>query len=122
MSCEENKAIVRKFLEGIGKGSKDAYDEAFSPDLIHHSHIGDKDFNEFRGPWDRGAARKAGSSIEDMIAEDDRVAVWSSTKRGSGEDVHTCFIFRISGGKIIESWNMISIQSQEFGWLPPPKE
>jgi len=40
MSLEENKAIVRRFVEAYNKKNLDLFDELFAPDYVDHTlHI-----------------------------------------------------------------------------------
>jgi len=73
-------------------------------------------------------------TIEDMVAEGDKVAVrwaWSGTHRGeymgiapTGKEVtYTGItIHRITGGKIVESWDEVDNLGlmQQLGVAPPP--
>ena len=105
MSVEENKAIVKKFWEEIAKGNADAFSETLSSNLAHHWSDGKpkvKNFEEMK----EMLSGKPIHTTDDMMAEGDRVAEWITTASGS----HTCWIYRLSGGKIVESWNMVSIQ------------
>ena len=120
MSAEENKAIVKKAIEERNKENFDAWREMFAPDFVRHLHEGQRKnldevtANELTG-WH--------FTVDDMIAEGDRVAVWGTMKKEGKDDYHWCFILRFSDGKFAEDWNMISIQSGgAFGALPPPKE
>ena len=120
MSTEKNKAILRKLHEELNKGNIDAYDESFSPDHINRFHGGSKTSAEQKDTWNRGfILRKGDIFIDEMIAEGDRVATWVTVKREGERDKHSCAIYRFSDGKIVESWNMVSIQSEGGPWLPP---
>ena len=116
MSVEENKAVLKKFFEESNKGNIDAIDEAHSPDYVHHWHGGTKDFEEVK-EMGRGFLGTT-FSVDDMIAEGDRVALWGTVSREGKDDSHWCWIYRFSGGKIVETWNMISLQGSEKGMLP----
>ena len=84
---------------------------------------GDRDFEDTKAVAERlWGSGKVKLSPDDMIAEGNRVAVWATSKQEGRSDSHGCVIFRLDVGKIVESWNMISLQSQAFGELPPPKE
>ena len=118
MSAEENKAVIRKLYEELSKGNMDAYDEAFFPDHVHHFHGGTKTSSEQKEAWSRVIG--GGTLVDDMIAEGDRVAAWMTIMKIEGKgDKNGCAIFRFSGGKIVESWNMISIQSEGKGAVLP---
>ena len=121
MSTEKNKAILRKLHEELNKGNIDAYDESFSPDHINRFHGGSKTSAEQKDTWNRGfILRKGDIFIDEMIAEGDRVAAWMTIMKIEGKgDKNGCAIYRFSGGKIVESWNMISIQSEGKGAVLP---
>ena len=98
MSAEENKAIMRR---AFAAENTDALREMHTPDYGHHWHGGVKSFDDLfhGGPVGQ-------PTIDDMMADGDRVAVWFTIKREGKEDRRACFIFRLSGGKIAESWNI----------------
>ena len=86
MTSEANKAVVRRlFDEVLNRGNLELVDELFAPECVHH--IGGR---ELRGPAAvkalfagiRSALPDTQATIEDMIAEDDKVAV-SFTIRGT---------------------------------------
>ena len=120
MSVEENKAIVKKFLEKPDKSDEELR-EMHTPDFVHHWHGGVRNYDEWHELVVRRRQSVGGSprlTVDDMIAEGDRVAVWATIKKEGREDRYGSFVYRLSGGKIAESWNMISIQSGSFGLLP----
>ncbi len=99
MSTEDNKALIRRFYEEVfNKKNLAAIDDFFAPDHVDHTlplpdlHL----------------------TIEDMIAEGDKVVTWFTThgtQRGALGDipptgkqvtVSTIEITRIAGGKIVE--------------------
>ncbi len=87
MSAEENKALVRRFIEAYNKRNLDVFEELVAEDYTDHTHNlrGREDFKRlftlaFQGfpDWYE--------EIEDMIAEDDRVWVRvKATGTHSGE-------------------------------------
>ena len=125
MSTEENKAILRKYVEDLGKGNIDAWGELISPGFVRHLGQGNtKSFADLE--QSHGVAfREHGVTIaiDDMIAEGDRIAAWMTSKVGE-TDYHYCLIFRFSGGKVVEDWDMIAIQRDTpwAGNLSRPKE
>jgi predicted ester cyclase len=123
MSTEENKAIVRRFLEGIfTQGNPDVVDELAGPNFVVHdpsSEGGDVDAEGVKGSiaWSHSAFPDLRVTIEDQVAEGSKVATrWRvrGTHRGemmgavpTGNQVtftgtQTDYI---SGGKIVESWS-----------------
>ena len=101
MSVEENKAVLKKLFAGEA-----VFDEVYSPSIRHHWSNGKpqvKTFEEMK-EMNRSASGTT-FNIDEVMAEDDKVAVWFSS-----DDTHYCAINRFSDGKIVESWNMVSIQ------------
>ena len=76
---EENKAIVRRWVEAFNEGNVDAMDELVTDSYVRH----DPNSPEVRGPEEekqliamyRSAFPDLHFTIEDMIAEGDRVVV-----------------------------------------------
>jgi predicted ester cyclase len=112
MSAEENKTLVRREQEELWNhtGNLDAAEELFAHDYVEAAEQEAADFR--RGFPD------VVSTIEDLIAEGDRVvARWrsSATHRGeymgippTGKEVEFTGIsvYRIEAGKIAESWTV----------------
>ena len=112
MSVEENKAVYKKFFDEYSKARVDVdsvKEELFTADYGHHWHGGIKDFETM---WGRARSRPPDynkqRTIDDMIAEGDRISVWTTSIPGrqGREESLDCIIFRFSDGKIAESWNM----------------
>ena len=100
MSVEENKAIVKRLFDELNKGNVDAAQELYAPDFGHHWHAGTKSLGDLY-PKHLGAK----ITVDDIMAEGDRVAAWVTWENEKGEHL-LCFVYRLSGGKIAESWNM----------------
>ncbi len=121
MGLDENKAVVRRFVEAIfERGDPAAVDELVAEDFIAHTwpSTGDP-----RGDLKRAIERVAGGLadssfvLEDMIAEGDRVAVRltaSATQVGpfmglppSGRryTIGEIHIFRVRDGRVVEHWH-----------------
>jgi steroid delta-isomerase-like uncharacterized protein len=137
MSAEENKAIVRRFFELMNEGGFAGVGEVWTEDLTWHGSFG-----EIRGLEafiQMGAAFFAAFpglhiSIEDVIAQGDKVAVritWQGTHQGefmgippTGKPVTVTGInlYRVANGKIVEEWWQEDILGlmQQLGVLPPP--
>jgi steroid delta-isomerase-like uncharacterized protein len=123
MSAEDNKAIVRRFVEEVwNKGNLGIIDEMFSPDWVEH----DPDRpEELRGLGDakrrveevRNAFPDLHVTLEDLIAEGDKVVSrWTARGTHQGEllgipptgrqvEFTGMRIQRISGGKLVETWH-----------------
>ena len=122
MSAEENKAIFRRYVEEVGnKGNLEVADEIFSSYLAHQSdgsvlERGPEDVKKFMGEF-RSAFPDFHTTIEDQIAEDDKVVTrWRMNGTHRGEfrgiaptgaelEVTGIGIFRFSEGKVVESWD-----------------
>lgn len=133
MTEESNKATTRRvFEEFFTAGNLDLAAELFSPDLVQHHP--DEPY-ETRGPdgireritgW-RTAFPDLSTSIEDLIAEGDRVAIRSmarGTNSGefmgapaTGEQIAMEWesIYRFEDGKVTEmwdAWNVLAVMEQ----------
>lgn len=118
---EENKAIVRRFIDEIFvKGNVHAVDELLADDFVPYTwpYTGDgkKDLKQAMERVAKALSNPA-FTIEDEIAEGDRVAVRlkaSATqsgefmkmpptgKRYTIEEIH---IFRLRDGKVVAHWH-----------------
>jgi serine phosphatase RsbU (regulator of sigma subunit)/predicted ester cyclase len=122
VSADENRALVRRFLEAMDEGDLDAMREIMTPDFVDHSVVpgeGSDRESYLRGVVEEDASFTITSfTIEDQISEGDRV-VTRYKSRGShdrGEfmglaptgkefEVTGMIIHRISGDKIAEEWS-----------------
>ena len=139
MSTEENKAIIRRAVEETWhKRNLDVIDELYATDFVNHDS-GAPDVRDLVTYKGFIAAARTGLpdfhvTIEDMIAEGDKVASrW--TARGTHQDElfgipptgkqatwTGMTIYRFAGGKIVEAWwlrDMLSLLIQ-LGVVPPP--
>ncbi|MDQ3923643.1 MAG: SpoIIE family protein phosphatase [Actinomycetota bacterium] len=122
MSVEENKALVRRFLEAHAKGDLDALEEMLTSDFVNHNLLPSQE------PGREGYLRALAEYhaafsdiryvIEKQVAEGDEVVtsftVSSTHDRGewlsfvpTGKEDETLLILihRIVGGKIAEEWS-----------------
>jgi len=123
VSAEENKAIFRRYVEEVSnRGNLEVADEIFDRYLAHQPdgsvlERGPEDVKRFMAEF-RRAFSGFHSSVEDQIAEGDRVmtrwtmrGIHESEFRGiapTGEEVEIngIGIFRFSPeGKVVESWD-----------------
>jgi steroid delta-isomerase-like uncharacterized protein len=135
MSIEENKAIVRYFIEeAMGQGRMSAIDECLAPDFIDHTAPAGvpNDHNSAKIQFThlRNVFPDLQVIIHDMIAEADKVVVCKTlrgTQRGEFMGVaatgktlsfETINILRLTNGKIVEHWNMVD-QAGLMGQLRP---
>jgi ketosteroid isomerase-like protein len=119
---EENKAIVRRFLEESDKGNLDVIDELAAPDFVDRSLLPGQ--GPTREDYKRSVAQildvysTTSFTIEEQVAEGDTVITkyrQSSVQRREVMGVHPTgeeetgagiYIHRISGGKITEEWGI----------------
>ena len=123
MSAEDNKALVRRFVDEVQSGGNiDLIDEICSPEFVNHSApLGlpaDREGIKIVTNMFRGAFLDSYSTVEDMIAERDKVATrktFHGTHRGefigvrpTGQRVSMGLIdiVRISEGQVVEHWSM----------------
>ena len=121
MSVEENKALVRRFLEEQARGNLVVIDELLSPDFV------DRALLPGQGPTREDFKRAVTEildafsiidfTIEEQIAEGDTVVTKYSEKSvirgefgglpptGTEENFEGIYIHRISNGKITEEWS-----------------
>lgn len=140
MSSEENKAVVRRFLEeGVAQGHLDVFDHLCAPDIVNHAAAPERRHG-IDGIKDViGFSRRAQPDQEwvsrTMIAEGDLVVVhgiregtWQAehfrgipTPAGRRVAVELVHIFRLVGGKIVEHWAVRDDlgMMQQLGALPP---
>ncbi len=122
---EENKALVVRWFEEVwNKGRTEAIAEMLAADGIIHGLSAEAGM-PLRGPVEfkpfheafRGAFPEIQVTVEDLIAEGDKVAVRCSVRgRHTGNhlgiaasnaavEFHGIGIVRIADGKIAEAWN-----------------
>jgi predicted ester cyclase len=106
MSVEENKAIVRQFIEAADRHSTEGVDQIMSPDVL-------KQFEE-RAAWVPRMFPGHRIRIADMVAEGDQVWIRLATSGGyaggwmdipatDGQWNNTCVAFiQLSEGKVVK--------------------
>ena len=141
MSTEENKAIVRRFVDEVqSKGDIDAIDELCSPEFVNHSAPPGVPSNcegvKQVTALFRQAFPDSYFTVEDMVAEGDKVAtrkIFHGTHQGkfmgippTGQQVSTGLIdvVRIVDGKVVEHWSMGDNlgMMQQLGVIPTPEQ
>jgi steroid delta-isomerase-like uncharacterized protein len=139
VSAEENKALVRRFVEEFwNEGNTATADELMAIDAEIHMPTGEvvnlDELKSFAATW-RGSFPDWHSSFEELIAEGDRVAErWTGrgTHRGelqgiapTGKRVEApgSVFYRIVGGKIVEFRGQLDLMSlmQQLGVIPSPQ-
>lgn len=140
MSAEENKALVRRFVDEVQSGGNiGAIDELCSPEFVNHSAPPGVPSNREGVKQVTAMFRQAFPdsyfAVEDMIAEGDKVATrktFHGTHQGefmgippTGQQVSIGLIdiVRIVDGRVIEHWSMGDNlgMMQQLGVVPPPE-
>lgn len=136
MSTDDNKAIVRRFIDEIFvQGRKETVDELLADDFVAHTWPSTgQPKDDLKGAIDRTSKGLADAMfrIEDVIAEGDRVAVRltaAATQVGelmgmppSGRryEIGEIHIFRLRDGKVVEHWHQFDQMKmmQQLGAMP----
>ena len=140
MSVEENKALFRRWIESWHDGTEQTLlDQGFDPDCIWH--LPGRDFDGLEA-MKRGFAGTRGGfpvisiSIEDLVAEGDRVMFYITvrgTHRGRFMDIAPTGktvkwweigVARFANGKIAEvwdSWSELHVRRQLGFTIVPPE-
>jgi steroid delta-isomerase-like uncharacterized protein len=136
MSIEQNKALVRRFIDEIFvKGRTDAVDELLTDDFTPHTWASTGAGKEdLKRAIERVGAGLSDTrmSIEDVIAEGDRVVVrLTSHAVQSGEfmglppsgkpyTIGEIHIFRIADGRVAEHWHQADLlgMMRQLGAIP----
>jgi predicted SnoaL-like aldol condensation-catalyzing enzyme len=110
MSTEQNKAVVRRFIEEVlNKQNAALVDELFAPDYVNHMMPGGREgFKQFF-PMLRSAYPdlKMELNIERLMAEGDyvmlraTVRITNAGKEATGSGLGE---YRLANGKIVEDW------------------
>src|SRR5215211_7346901 len=121
MSIEENKALVRRFLEAHAKGDLDTLEKMLAPDFVDHNLMpGQQPGREgyLRALTEyHGAYSHTRYDIEKQLAEGDEVVTTFSVSAthdrgewmglvptGKGFEALLILVHRVVGGKIAEEW------------------
>jgi C-1 hydroxylase len=114
MSLEENKAIVRRWIESYNKHNLDSFDEFIAPDYIDHIHHGGPEGVKQVFNMAFKAFPDWHESIEEIIAEGDEVwarLTYTGTHTGdffglapTGNKITATAVamYRIDNGKLVE--------------------
>src|ERR671913_2393870 len=122
-SAEENKALVRRFLEAHAKGDLNTLRELLAPDFVDHRPLPGQEYPDRESYIQFVAERSAALSDlrfiveEQMAAEGDRVVsrltisfthdqreIVGFAPTGKEYEVTATIIDRIEDGKIVEEW------------------
>ncbi len=142
MSAEQNKAVMRRMMEEIfNQGNTDLVDELVAPDFVEHEELppgvpqGPEALKALPSMF-RGAFPDFKVTINDMIAEGDKVVVrstWTGTHQGefmgipaTGQCVsfEVLDIVRMADGRAVEHWGQMDNirMMQQLGVIPGPGE
>jgi steroid delta-isomerase-like uncharacterized protein len=139
MSAEENKALVRRYVEEVvNQRNLDLVDEIFAPDFVEYGANPDQ-VSGVEGLKHFFVMLRSGfpdfeGTLEDLFAEEDKVVLrftFRGTHQGefmgiapTGKQVTMpgIDIFRIADGKIVELWGQEDIlgMMQQIGAIPEP--
>ena len=141
MSAEDNKALVRRFVDEVQSGGNtDLIDEICSAEFVNHSASpglpADREGIKILTTMFKGAFPDSYFTVEDMIAEGDKVVTrktFHGTHEGefmgippSGRTVNVSLIdvVRISDGQVVEHWSVGDNlgMMQQLGVIPQPGE
>ena len=139
MSAQDNKALVRRFVDEVQSGGNiSLIDEICSPEFVNHSAPpgvpADCEGIKIVTAMFRGAFPDSYFTVEDMIAEGDKVATrktFHGTHEGefmgippSGRSVSMGLIdvVRIDDGRVVEHWSVGDSLGlmQQLGVIPQP--
>jgi steroid delta-isomerase-like uncharacterized protein len=138
MSIEENKALVRReYEQGVNRGDFDVRNEVLASNYVGHFPgappiQGINAFKEFTSAFFT-AFPDLHTTIEDLIAEGDKVAVrqtWRGTHTGNFQGIpptgkQVTFtsreVYHVTGGKLAEEWVELDMLGllQQLGVIPP---
>jgi steroid delta-isomerase-like uncharacterized protein len=140
MPAEENKALVRRFVEEFwNQGNTAAADELMAGDAEIHMPTGETldldELKSFNDGW-RESFPDWHSTFKELVAEGDRVAErWTGRGAHLGElmgipptgkrvEGPGSVFYRIAGGKIVEfrgQFDMMGLM-QQLGVISPPQQ
>jgi steroid delta-isomerase-like uncharacterized protein len=119
MSTEENKALMRRWIEAVNQGNLEVFDELCAPDFVYHDASktmqGLEPYKQVLSMY-LTAIPELHITLEDVIAEGDRV-VTRQTYRGTQQGnlmgipptgkqltLTGMAITRVASGKVVEQW------------------
>lgn len=139
MLVEENKKVIRRWVEEWNRGNREGVYALFAQDFVDHTP------QPGQAPGVEGVRQGLGRffdafpdsqlTLELLVAEEDKVTdcgVLTGTHKGSlfgipptGKRVTICFldIHRFKDGKIIEGWDLEDLLGalQQIGAIPAPQ-
>lgn len=138
MSTESNKAVVRRFRDGLNAGNFDESDAVLADNLVVHMGSDPNPLNKEsfvqlgRVSW--SAFSGFTTTIEDIVAEGDKVVsrvtfrgthtgdMMGIPPTGKSITISEIIIDRLADGKIVESWRLFDQMAmmQQLGLIPAP--
>ena len=138
MSTEQNKALVRQFVEeAINQGNISAIDELLIPDFVEHEELPPgippgREAPKVLFTMLRSAFPDLKATIEHLVAEGDEVVLhmtWTGTHEGefmgippTGKSIsiNVIDILSIAEGKFVEHWGVMDSMAmmQQLGVIP----
>jgi steroid delta-isomerase-like uncharacterized protein len=136
---EENKALIRGYIEGMNQGNMAVLEEFMAPNHIsHHGAIetnGAEEFIQFMSMV-KTAFPDWEFTIEDQIAEGDKeVHRWTGRGTHQGEwmgvpptgkeiEIMGIYVSQIVEGQIVEEWGLFDQFGlmQQLGAIPSPEK
>jgi predicted ester cyclase len=115
---EANKLLLRQFLDLYNQAAWDRLDLLTHPDYIHHNNDLELGLAQFKlgAAWIRGALPDFRIEVEDMVSEDDKVAVrfvgrgthlgsmFGEAPTGRPIALHGLVVYRIQDNLVAEDW------------------
>jgi steroid delta-isomerase-like uncharacterized protein len=136
---EQNKALIRRWIEEVQKINVDVTDEVLAPDFVDHSLLpgqkSDREGYKHGLSEDRKAFSDLEITIEDQIAEGDKVMTryrWRGTHArgrflgvpatGRRIEATAIVVHRIAGRKVKEEWSASDTLAmlRQLGAAPEP--
>ena len=108
MSIEQNKAVIRRFVESGMSMNFAQVDELLAPDYVNHMVPGGREaFKQFGAMMAAIPGLKMHSSVEHLVAEGDYVVARVTlrvTNAGTEATASELSEWRLANGKIVEDW------------------
>ena len=137
MTNEQNKALMRRFLEASIADDQTAFRDLLAPDFVAHLSDGLQSREAFLQQTKVFALafNDRQFTVEDQVAEGDKIvarATWQGTHSGDFQGmpptgkrimIGAFIIDRIKDGKIVEHWSLFDTMGmmQQLGLVPPPQ-
>ncbi len=137
---EANKALIRQNLKAISNKDLDSFTGSYAADVAYHGAgglevKGAKELTEFLNTF-LVAFPDLAINVDDIIAEGDKVVVRATAggthtgdlqgipPTGKSVPMLAMIIYRMSGGKIAEQWEIDDQMGmmQQLGVIPAPGE